>query len=244
MLQGSYVFNGDATELLSDKTGISVENNVRFAGLTFEGNGTIVTVDVGGFAEFKGKNGISGLLEIACDGPIFVSDSTILDQVLLYSADSIVISGEARFSGIAISESRIVVDHNATLEHPSCLMISKSGPSSTDRSEIIIRSRQYHEAVCYVPADTGRSSSNVLYLDTGVVLTGYMISHDKTDLRGAVLGSVMTERFHYEVPPSTYVNWVKDVYINRSGLDYDLLLPFGGDGERTWVDIIRQDVYE
>ena len=203
-----------------------------------------MTIDVGGFAEFKGSNGISGLLEVACDGPIFVSDSAVLDQVLLYSPDSIVISGDARFSGIAISESRIVVEQNAKLEYPSCLMISKSGGGSTDKGEIIIRSRNPHETVCYVPADTSQSDGNALYVDTGVVLTGYLISHDKTDLRGAVLGSVMAERFHYEVPPSTYVNWVKDAYFNRSGLDYDLLLPLSGNGEQTLVDIIRQDVYE
>ncbi len=243
-LQGSYVFGPAEDSPLSDSRTISVENNVRFQDLVFTTDGEIVTIDVGGFAEFRGKNGLSGLVEIACDGPIYVSDSAVLDQVLLYSRDSIVFRGDSRFAGVAISETKIVVEGNAALEYPSCLIVNTPMNGADEDGSIVLRSRNRHESVCYLASAESRDAERMLYLDTGIVLTGYLISHDKTDLRGAVLGSVMTEQFRFVTGPSTYINWIKDGYINRQGLDYDLLLPMMSNIEDSRFGLVRQDTFE
>lgn len=225
---------------------VKVENNLVFENCRYSNLEHVISVFVNGYAEITRSSSLTGLIELVADGPIFLKDSANVDQAILYSRDSIVISGTAHFSGIAISHRQIIVKDNASLSYPALLLFTPKKAWSYDSASIWIGSTRALEGICYVHVndpERTRDEFNV-YLDTGVTFTGAIVSEGSVDLRGRIIGTVVTDRFSYSEPTTKYINWAKDFRIDRTRLSFIPVPPMlaSRTSEPRRFSIVRQDL--
>jgi hypothetical protein len=225
-LPGSVVLTASDDHFLDSLSNIRVENDLLMRDLSLSPFDEVKTIAVDGTVEITGRSRLSGLIEIVAEEAIFVRDSAIVDNAILIAGDSIVVSGAASSSAILISEGRIVIRDRATLRYLSLLLADVAeGPDQP--GGIFLRSRVPLETVACLRVKPFQSPSTdrLLYVDTLTTVRGMLLSQGYIDLRGRLEGCSITERFHFEYPPTTYVNWVKDAYIDRSKLDFTPVLP-------------------
>jgi hypothetical protein len=225
-LPGSVVLTASDNRFLDSMANIRVENDLLMRDVSMRYFDEVKTIAVDGTVEITGHTHLSGLIEIVAEETIFVRDSAVLDNVVLIAGDSIVVSGAASSSAILISEGKIVISDRATLVYPSLLLADVSdGPDQP--GGVYLQSRVPLETIACLrvkPFQTP-STDRLLYVDTLTTVRGTLLSQGYVDLRGHLEGCCITERFHFEYPPTTYVNWLKDAYIDRSKLDYTQVLP-------------------
>ncbi len=224
---GSMILTANDSGFFNEHECFTIENNLRIQGAVFENFDKVHSVFVNGFVELAGNCRLSGLIEIVSTGPMYVLDSAVVDNLILITPDSVVISGNSTFSATAISSQKIVVKEKARLLYPSILLIRDREDLSDMETGIFLQSRSKMESVCFSERNpsTEDRTNPVIYLDSASSFTGIIIAQSKADLRGTLNGSVFTERFHYFASPTTYVNWIKDLKIDRTKLDYHPVLP-------------------
>ncbi len=238
---GSLIVRQGSEDPFENGPTLYVENNLVIDGANLSSYGEIKSIFVGGSVEIRGASHLSGLIEIVADGHVLLTDSACLDEVILRAEDSIVFRGACQFSGQAICSREISVRDSSRLVYPSLLLLDSSEEIAADRSMIHLASRVTMESMCFIaPSDASSSGARLLHLDTATTFTGYLVSHDKTQLQGSLRGSVVTEQFYLHLPPTTYVNWVKDCLIYREGLDYAPALPILQEDSESY-SILRLD---
>ncbi len=223
----SLYLNKSSDDLFKKSNAIEIENNLEMNHFFFESNSEIHSLFVNGFVEIKNSCKISSLLEIIAEGPIYIKDSSVLDNVILYSKDSIIIEDDATFSGIAIAHKKIIVKDKAKLLYPSMLLLLPLEKKEHTENGIYLTSKNQLETICYLSNNKEDSTymRDVIYLDTVSTIVGAVISNQLVDLRGSVYGSIVTEQFKYEQPPTTYIHWAKSLYVNRTVFDLNFGLP-------------------
>jgi hypothetical protein len=237
---GSRTLTADDTGLIVPGGGVYIEKNLLIKGLSVASRDRVSSVFVGGCLEIAGNSRLGGLIELVADGPIILKDSVVVDGALLYSADSILITGGSVFSGVAVSKRKIVVEGSAAVLYPSALYLDARHERCDGGCGIFLNSRGLLETSCIAASEGGNAEQDDyrLRVDTAVRFSGFLLSNASADVRGAISGSIVTDRFHFHAPPSTYVNWVRDLYVNRSALGFTPALPVltessGGNRFRT-----------
>jgi hypothetical protein len=244
VLPGTQVWRTTPPEELANYTSVVIENNLLIQDVQMNVEREVVTLFADGAVEIAGSSRIGGLYEICADGPIYLKDSSIVDKALLFSKDSIIISDDAAFSGVAVSLTRIVVREKGRLLWPGSLTVAASAEPPVDSCGIWLTSRGMLEGGCYLHQDVADSSFRRyrVYLDTGSTFNGVIVSEGAADLRGTVHGTVVTDHFTYEEPTTVYVNWVKDLQVDRTAFNYLPVPPILREEvpERR-LQILRQD---
>ena len=223
---GSLIISGHDGDPFGSDDRLQVENDLVLTDEVVISTSSVRSLFVGGSAEIGGRSRLIGPIEIVADRSIVIKDSAAMDMVLLYAEDSVVLAGNCRFSGTIVCRGRISVRDDAALVYPSLLLL-RVDESSESNDGIFLSSSYPLESTCYASlADTSVSSQKCMILvDTATTLTGYLVSDGRVDLRGQLIGSVITEQFYLHLPPTTFVNWVKDCYIDRNMLSFNPVLP-------------------
>ncbi len=226
-LAGSQVLDSSSSRLLQANSSYIIENAAQFNGLRFTSYWAITSVFVNGQVDIRGSSKMAGLIEITSERSIRVRDQALLDGVILNSGDSIVFEGASRFSGIAISDEMIVVKDSSRIEYPSLLFVTGRETNGGLGSGISLNSMVSLETLCYLGGGISRDAIDASRVcqDSASHLLGMVISQGECDLRGSVSGSVVTVRFSYNQPPTRYVNWLKDLHIDRTSLSYSPAIP-------------------
>lgn len=240
---GSLIISEQGSGSFESGKSLQIENNLIITSEAVISTSTISSVFVGGSAEIGGQSRLIGPVEIVADRSIVIKNSAAIDMALLYAEDSVVLAGNCRFSGTIICRGKIVVRDSAALVYPSLLLLEVD-ESSESGDGIFLSSSYPLESTCYASLlDTTVSPQKcMIFVDTSCTFTGYLVSQGRVDLRGRLIGSVVTEQFHYHLPPTTYVNWVKDCYINRNMLRFNPALPvLDRKSAPAGYRIVRQD---
>ena len=242
----SLYLNNNSDTILNNTPSIDIENNLEMNNFFFESNNEIHSIFVNGFVDIKNSTKISSLLEIIAEGAINIKDSSLLDNVILYSKDSIIIEDDVTFSGIAIAHNKIIVKDNAKLLYPSILILLPLEKSETFENGIYLSSKNQLETVCYLSKNAEDSTymNDVVYLDSLSTVLGAVISKQIVNLQGKVYGSIVTELFRYEQPPTTYINWAYSLFVNRLTLNYNFGLPIFSDTSIYHTHIILRQTQE
>jgi hypothetical protein len=242
-LSGSQVLTKNESKLLNNNSSIYIENNLIFEDFYYKVPDSIKSIKVNGYVEINKSSKLGGLLEISADN-IYIRDSAVIDNVILLAQDSILFSDNSFFTGIAISYGNIIVKDKASLGYPSLLLICDNENNFKEDCGITISSKGQLESNCWINFTYSETNPQdyLFYLDTLSIFKGTISCAGKADIRGTVYGSIVTERFHYYLPPTTYINWVKDFYINREYLDYTPVLPIFDNTDSSRYGILREDV--
>lgn len=224
----SLLLNAGDEDFLKDNPVVYIEGNLEINGLKFNAKGETVTIIVNGMVETRGNSRLEGCIEILAGKCILIKDSSVISGGVCYGEDNLVISDDAWFSGQAITETNLMVRDKAFINYPSLLL--SLGDIERDQIDhaITLSSRYQISALCMlVSVDTliNYPHENI-FVDTGSSVKGILCSSDYIDLRGKVIGGVMTRNFLYAKPPTTFINWLRDININHSELDYNPVMPF------------------
>ena len=221
VLSSSLVLGKSDSIQFSAEGTLCIENDLLINGAEVSVYGTVMSVFVDGSSEIVANSKVGGFIELVSGGPVLMDDDAVVDNVLIYCEDAINITGYVTFSGIAISRKRIVVDDQATLVYPATLIVLADS-TECDSCGIYLRSSRSMEGVCQIAlTDTAVGQNDyLLYLDKASVFTGLLIAQTAADLRGTVNGSAVVRQFRYEQPPTTYINWIRDLKIDNSKLTF------------------------
>jgi len=175
-----------------------------------------------------------GLVLIA-DKDIVLLDNCQLKDCLLYSKSEINIKDNVIFKSQAISDTSIVVEGHASTFYPTLLLVEgKRGEKSIEGS-ISIESDNPVEGILMYCGKEMESESKLA--DNGIIMIkpnssfcGIIYSTNYATIEGNVSGCVNTNKFYFEKPPTTYINWLNNALIDRTKLKKEMILPLCVDG--------------
>ncbi|MCP4553727.1 MAG: hypothetical protein GY834_17180 [Bacteroidetes bacterium] len=233
-------------EFFNGKGLVAVQGNLELNDVILKRAKRPLTILVSGWVAIGGKSELQGLVEIVSEQFIKLSDSSVCVGGLLYAEDSITIEDDAYFSGQAISHSQLNISDSSHIAYPSLLLTNSSVFSDKVKFGIRISTDIPITAdIMYVSTDTLKQKDNeVIEIDSNVTFTGVVYSSDYLNLYGNVSGSVITTNLKFVIPPTTYINWLKDVNINRSLLDYTPVLPISKQDSCYYSTIYLREKYE
>jgi hypothetical protein len=216
----SLVLNGGDEDYLDEYPVVVVEGNLEINGLAYTGKNSIVTILVQGSTAIKGNSRLDGLIEIISDRHAVVEDSAIILGGVYSAGDSLVLKDNCYFRAQGISAGNIVVEGNARVDNPSLLLAMAEDSDDEGQNVIDIESRNRVSTICMLMSPDSLKSEfpHRIYIDSTAIMEGHIFSSGYTDLRGTLYGSVITRFLYYYHAPTTYINWLRNVFIDRSRL--------------------------
>jgi len=204
---------------------IRVEDNLELKSLNLEAGNVKISLMAGRNITIGDSCHISGTIEIIARNSIIIDGGSYMSGVILAAEDSIVIKGGSIFSGQALCNKTIIISKNAKALYPSLLYAY----DFDDDEERTIRFGPdiYSEAIAVLNdvSQIGYSGESKIILDTNSIVCGYLYSDRYIDIRSVLLGIAHSESFWYKKEPTTYINWLRNVVINRNRLDFMPVLP-------------------
>lgn len=231
---------------LSDKNILAIQGNLDLRDIEIDRKYLPLTVIVSGWVEIGGATRIEGLVEIISEKYIHITDSATIIDGLIMAEDSIVINKNAYISSQIISRQEITVEDFAVSTFPTLILVSSTAFNSRLDYGIRISSHAPIEAnILYVSADTLQQRENeIIIIDSSMSLSGCVFSSDFLSLQGDIAGSVMTGNFKFTIPPTTYVNWLKDIHINVLARGYTPVMPLFESDSVYYSTIPVRSTYE
>ena len=185
-----------------------------------------------------GNARLSGLIAVLASGEIEVSSDVMLDQVILYSLDSIKISARSNISSQMISGS-IMLDEHAVARYPSVLLSTQLRSSHDLSRAIILKDNAKVEGLIALTVDRADAREEELVnVHATASVVGAVVSNARLTLDGTVAGTVMTEDFYFYEPPTSYLGWLRSGRIDRNKLPSSFFVPPG------FSDELRLDVLD
>ena len=225
-------------------TNVIAESDLVLEGAHWSITDRIFSVGARADIDIQGNSVVDGLIEMSCEHSIHIGDSASLNMAVLWAQDSIIIGGNAVFSGTAICPGTIVVKDDAHLKYPALLVSYNHTIEAEPGAAIQIRSHQVCEGSivsCFNSPDQYNRDATI-YIDTSCVLLGCILTPSKVDVRGNVWGSIVAEQFVFIQPPATYTNWIRNARIDRTRLRHIPELPMLSDSASTARIVAVRDV--
>lgn len=234
-ISGSLVLEEGDESLLNDNYHITVDGSLDINGLRWKTDGPVRTIHVRGPITMRGNSRLDGLLEFLGDKYISISDSAEFAGGIVYAKDSVVLRGNCYFVGQGIAQHGLFVREDAQIAYPSTLVMAPDDASPDEKiPSMVLGSRRQISAICMLVTDPGEyaSPSERIFVDSVSRVEGVVFSSAYIEDHGTVFGSVVTNNFYYEFPPTVYINWLRDTKIDRDRLSWSPILPliFQGKG--------------
>lgn len=195
------------------------------------------------------SNPLRGPLRIISTGSIFITDSisirehvefisaeniyiknkVSIEQGIIFAEKKVEISGQSRINAQIFSREEIYIKNQAVVKYPSVLYSSGTVEDNTLIGKIIIGDNsKVIGTIILSPLERDMSvhkDETIIYITEGAAVAGVVYSHHFVELRGCVYGTVVTSSFYLYLPPTSYLNWLKDSVIDRSQLPDNFLMP-------------------
>jgi len=173
-----------------------------------------------------------GLILIA-EKSIAIVGQTQIRDCILYSRGAITLKDQTLVQGQVISEERLEVLDQSKVSYPSVLYVKGKKDKNKIEGEMIVATKAHSEGILvyyddsYLGKDNNFISKNdgKISLGKNSVFSGTIYSTNYTQLEGSVIGNVSTKMFYLYFEPTTYINWLKDSFIDRTRLNKEMVLP-------------------
>ena len=175
---------------------------------------------------------VEGPLDLA-PGSILVAGRTLRvsgrvtgDDVLLVGRQGVFLGGGVDASAQVVSRQQIFASGSAHLRYPSVAYVAD--PEGRIRLD---GTAQVDGWVLFPNRKEKRTSreSEVVIGETARV-RGVLYNAGTTEASGTVHGTVMARRFGFYKSPTYYVNWLRDVTVDRTARPPSLVAPYGFEG--------------
>lgn len=187
-----------------------------------------------------GKIIINSDIDILHEVQLIASDSILirgkgrLENLLIYSSKSIVVSGGTNLSGQLMAEEGIQIADSTRIGYPSVLYVSGKrignqivGDISLEDNSSIMGTIIYnHSTPGSELASENRSviDKGIIKVSKGVTVSGGIYSSNYAQIEGIINGFIVVKQFYLYREPTQYINWLNDAVIERDKLDADFLV--------------------
>lgn len=174
---------------------------------------------------------LKGNIILKSNDTLIIKKNNVFNDIMVQAPTVIVESG---FSGTlqVFAENGIFLEQNVTLKYPSTLYISKDsgdlteiniGENSTVLGGIVLTGEQYRFSL-----------QRLLTIAPNAKVVGDVYCYGKTQLEGAVIGSLYTDRFYLKTASAIYENYIYNGTINSRELpDYFIRIPLLDDEDEN-----------
>ncbi len=145
--------------------------------------------------------------------------------ILVIGPDGIFIGSDAKLSAQLLSREQIFIAGGAQFTYPSLAYVQS--PRGTFQ---LAEDAQIHGWVLFpnrTDRDTRRESE--VKMKAGALVRGAVYAQATAEMEGTVFGSVLARRFSFYESPTQYVNWIRDLKIDRTRRPAEFASPFGFD---------------
>jgi hypothetical protein len=172
-----------------------------------------IVIDISNLSELRDIS-VKGNIIVFSSGKVKVSNTAQLHDIVLMANDVII---ETNFKGNLqiIAKNGVVIEEHAVLKYPSSLYLENDidsikvhfKPSSSIAGGVIINGSTYQGSL-----------KRQLIIDESSTLYGSVYCYGKTQLQGAVIGQLYTDRFFLKTQSSDYENIILNGLINGDSL--------------------------
>jgi len=204
---------------------IKIENNLEINSLTLKIKNEKISIAASGNIRIIGNSKLDGLIELIAGKSIYIENKSNLNGLILVAKDSIILKNRSVFSGQALSTNKIRIKDSAFINYPSLLYVF--GRDDNESKTIEFGPNSYSRAVAVLKSENKDHSyqSQKILVDTNSYVSGYLFSDTYMDIRGVLFGTSKAESYFYFKEPTIYINWLRNVTINRFRLDFIPVLP-------------------
>jgi len=190
----------------------------------------------------RGAGKIQMPIEVCATGAISINGALSFDDAIVYSPESITVSGKSGGSLQLFTQNEIIIKENANLTYPSLLYCSTHTTENKIQGSVTLKgSAHVVGAIALAGFDsTARKIRNVsrVTIEKGTALTGILYSGYETAHLGKVAGSIVTNRFILYEAPTSFHNWLKDAKVDRSKLNRRFIIPLKF-GDKIKPEVVR-----
>jgi cytoskeletal protein CcmA (bactofilin family) len=173
---------------------------------------------------------LRGLILISSTNQIVIEEGAVLDHVICYSERSIEVQNGSTLSAQLIAPV-IRVGKECMLKYPSVLLSTDINSPDTSHQDISISSGSRIEGTVALLSSSSTPDQGlnrrIIDLKAGASVTGSVYSQGTVTLDGIVTGMVQAKDFYFYAAPTSYLGWLRNARIDRSGLPKSYLLPPG-----------------
>lgn len=206
-----YKINGD----LSVSGNIISKKNIEF----------IVT----GSTEFSDNANIDINLEIATDSSLTINSGCKIKNAIFIARKDVNVLGDNIFENVKLFAERNISVEGSTFLFPSIIAAySEVNDTSNLNNKIEISSSAVNGTVMLINSTVGLNNNKTMVsVDKSSIIHGLIYCENLLELESPVNGVVYTNKFYFYKRPTTYINWLVNVKINRNELDKWFLFPIG-----------------
>lgn len=190
----------------------------------------------------RGDSRLLERIELIAAGKIFIVGQARIKDCILYAQEGIEISEHAQIEGQFFSPTEIIIKGDAVLEYPSLIYCSGKIENGSLRGLISLDDRSVLRGTSILaplqPRENLHRNQMRLVVAKNAKIAGAVYTSSNTELHGVVIGSVVTNKFYLFVPPTTYLNWLRDATVDRTKLPGRFRLPIVFS-EKPKLDIIK-----
>lgn len=193
-----------------------------------------LTIVSTGEIHLSGSMDLSSGLVVAAGDLIRLSGDCRAVGGILYSTESVELTGQSILEGQAISGGRIEVSSSARVRFPGVLYAIASQDSAKDQGIRITSTEEQSGTIVSLTGNRNPPRLNMagpIVLDRKPGFTGLIYGEGVVDLNGHINGSVTARVLQFEHRGTTYINWLRDVVLDRTVLNDAFVLPFGFDSK-------------
>ncbi len=186
-----------------------------------------------GRIEIAGQVSLGNELIVISEKSITISDQSQIRDCVLYSQGAITLKDQTLVQGQLISNERLEVLDQSRVSYPSVLYVKGKKDRNKIEGEMTVNTKTRSEGILvyYDESYLGKENSIIskndgkISLRKSTLFSGTIYSTNYARLEGSVIGSVSTKMFYLYFEPTTYINWLKDSFIDRTGLNKEMVLP-------------------
>jgi hypothetical protein len=177
---------------------------------------------------------------------LFVHANLSGEHGLFYGGEYIQIDGRTSMSGQFYSKGDVRIEEGNYLNYPSVVYVQSQLSNETKKGRIMLGDQSRVDGLLLLAdsEDEGTvlQDESLITLAQGSVLRGGVYSTSRTELFGAVEGSVVTHQFYFYRSPTVYLNWLKDAKVDVTARPDGFVLPIGFSKVRQFRMIYREEI--
>jgi hypothetical protein len=167
---------------------------------------------------------LSGLVAFMSARDITVRKGSQLEHSILWARRAISVEAGADVTVQCIAP-EIVIGDGASLRYPSVIGSYSTDPTVSPKGVRLGTDCRVEGSIVVVSGTSAEEPRAQASVPNGAVVIGAIVNDLATDLRGRIVGTLITRDFFFYEAPTTYLGWLRGGQIDRRSLPQGFLLP-------------------
>lgn len=178
---------------------------------------------------------------ITSAGRLTLAGALQLHHTVCFSPNELGVQDMVRGSAQFLSYRRVFIQDRVYVEWPGLAYVSGVRIGDVRQGELSVSGHAVVDGTLLLPAPDVpvRYDEARIRLRHPAVLRGALYSANQTEVDGTVLGTLMTSQFYFYEAPGAYINWIRNVFLERAGRPPFFILPIGFN-EHTPLTILAR----